>query len=269
LNTLKEFDYRHAEKFLELFNQGREFTEELLRDNQRLRQQLALAEQSSGSQEVEALRQRVEQLASENKQFAEKYRRIQEQHEDYASRFREIEEQNNNLANLYVASYQLHSTLDFGQVVEIVKEILINLIGAEVFSILLLNEENGVFETIGAAGEQVLPGVERLRVEPGEGTLARVAGTGESVFSEDAIHRRPDLERPLVAVPLKIDDRTIGLLAVFGTLQQKEAFTAVDYELFALLAAHAAAAIFSSRLYSQSERKLSTIQNFLDMLTTS
>ena len=28
----------------------------------------------------------------------------------------EIEEENNNLANLYVASYQLHSTLDFDEV---------------------------------------------------------------------------------------------------------------------------------------------------------
>ena len=48
---------------------------------------------------------------------------------------------------------------------------------------------------------------------------------------------------------------------------QKEGFTAVDYELFTLLAGHAATAIFSSKLYSQSERKLSTIQGFLDLLT--
>ena len=47
------------------------------------------------------------------------------------------------------------------------------------------------------------------------------------------------------------------------------ALSAVDYELFSLLAAHAATAIFSSKLYSQSERKLNTIQSFLDLLTTS
>ena len=33
-------------------------------------------------------------------------------------------------------------------------------------------------------------------------------------------------------------------------------------------AGHAATALFSSKLYSQSERKLSTIQGFLDLLTT-
>jgi len=48
---------------------------------------------------------------------------------------------------------------------------------------------------------------------------------------------------------------------------QKSKFAEVDYELFTLLAGHAATAIFSSKLYSESERKLSTIQGFLDLLT--
>ena len=39
-------------------------------------------------------------------------------------------------------------------------------------------------------------------------------------------------------------------------------------EAFALLAAHAATAIFAAKLYAQSERKLNTIQSFLDLLTT-
>jgi hypothetical protein len=34
-----------------------------------------------------------------------------------------------------------------------------------------------------------------------------------------------------------------------------------------VLAGHAATAIFAARLYSQSERKLSTIQSFIDLLT--
>ena len=63
--------------------------------------------------------------------------------------------------------------------------------------------------------------------------------------------------------------KLIGLIVIYRLLQQKDAFSAVDYELFSLLAAHAATAIFSSKLYSQSERKLNTIQSFLDLLTTS
>ena len=76
------------------------------------------------------------------------------------------------------------------------------------------------------------------------------------------------MERPIAAVPLKIKEHVIGLIAIYKLLQQKISFTAVDYELFTLLAAHAATAIFSSKLHSQSERKLNTIQSFLDLLTT-
>jgi hypothetical protein len=42
----------------------------------------------------------------------------------------------------------------------------------------------------------------------------------------------------------------------------------VDYELFTLLAGHAATAIFSAKLYSESERKLSTIQSFIGLLSS-
>ncbi|MDW7983608.1 MAG: hypothetical protein RMK16_02830 [Acidobacteriota bacterium] len=49
---------------------------------------------------------------------------------------------------------------------------------------------------------------------------------------------------------------------------QKDSFSALDHELFSLLAGHAATAIFSARLYTQSERKLTTLQSFLELLTT-
>jgi hypothetical protein len=40
----------------------------------------------------------------------------------------------------------------------------------------------------------------------------------------------------------------------------------MDYELFTLLAGHAATAIFSSRMYSASARKLTTLQGFIDLM---
>src|SRR5439155_3297057 len=95
MNEESRFD-----KFLELFNKGKEFTEELLRENQRLRYRLATIE-------------------GEVKQLEERFHEIEAENKDFAARYVEIEEQNNNLANLYVASYQLHSTLDFREVVQI------------------------------------------------------------------------------------------------------------------------------------------------------
>jgi transcriptional regulator with GAF, ATPase, and Fis domain len=236
-------DNPQAEKFLELFNKSKEFTEELLHENERLRATLA------------ELQGTVQHLQRENR--------------DFSSRYAEVEEQNNSLANLYVATYQLHSTLDFREVLEIVKEIIINLIGAHSFAILLLDEKANELRTIAAEGKDEVSGMESLVVRVGEGLLGNVAQSGQSYYVIDDVDGAGSVERPIAAVPLKIKDNVIGLIAIYKLLQQKHSFSAVDYELFTLLAAHAATAIFSSKLYSQSERKLNTIQSFLDLLTTS
>ena len=219
-------------KFLDLFNKSKEFTEEVLRENERLRQRLGTLEEAN---------------------------------KDYAARYTEIEEQNNNLASLYVASYQLHSTLDFREVIHIVQEILLNLVGAKSFAILLLDENTNELRSVACDGEDLVPGIENISTHLGEGILGDVARSGESFYLHDG---KPSLDRPLAAVPLKIKDQVIGVIAIYKLLVQKHAFTAVDYELFALLAAHAATAIFSAKLFAQSERKLNTIQSFLDLLTT-
>jgi transcriptional regulator with GAF, ATPase, and Fis domain len=261
-----------AEKFLELFNKGKEFTEELLRENQRLRYRVATLETEHGdvnAEEVQRLRAEIQQLTDENRRMQERFREVEEENKDFANRYIEIEEQNNNLANLYVASYQLHSTLDFKEVIQIVQEIVINLIGAEAFCILLLDEKTNDLRAIACEGEDVVRGIENLSARLGEGILGGVAKTGESYYiNQDVEGGRITLEKPLAAVPLKIKEHVIGLIAIYKLLQQKDSFSAVDYELFSLLAAHAATAIFSSKLYSQSERKLNTIQSFLDLLTT-
>jgi GAF domain len=225
-------DELRAEKFLELFNKSRDFTEELLRENERLRSRLGA---------------------------------LQEENKDYATRYTEIEVQNANLAGLYVASYQLHSTLDFREVIQIVQDIIVSLIGAKAFAILLLDENTDELRTIACDGEDAMPGIERISTQLGTGVLGGVARSGDSFYLGDG---KVSLDRPLAAIPLKIKDRVIGLIAIHKLLDEKHVFTAVDYELFALLAAHAATAIFAAKLYAQSERKLNTIQSFLDLLTT-
>lgn len=260
-----------AEKFLEIFSKGKEFTEELLKENQRLRFRLAAIESSretAGLDEVETLKAQVQHLTEENRRIQLRFREVEEENKDFANRYVEIEEQNNNLANLYVASYQLHSTLDFREVIQIVQEIVINLVGAESFSILLLDEKTNELKTIAWEGDDVMPGVDKMSARLGEGILGKVAKSGESYYvNQDTDGGEVTLDKPLAAVPLKIKEHVIGIIAIHRLLQQKDAFSAVDYELFSLLAAHAATAIFSSKLYSQSERKLNTIQSFLDLLT--
>jgi len=257
-----------AEEFLQMFKKGEEFTKDILKENERLRYRIAQLEESmerSGDEaRTKLYEDRIALLEEELNSLKDKFRQVEEENKDFASKYLEVEEENNNLANLYVASYQLHSTLDFSEVLRIVLEIVINLIGAEKFAVLLIDEKTNELVPVGSEG---MPLTDATKVKIGEGTIGRVAKEGESYFAErltDYSQFNP-LE-PIVCIPLKIKEHVIGVIAIYKLLMQKSGFTNVDYELFNLLAGHAATAIFSSRLYTQSERKLTTIQSFLDLL---
>jgi transcriptional regulator with GAF, ATPase, and Fis domain len=97
--------------------------------------------------------------------------------------------------------------------------------------------------------------------------IGKAAVSGENYFAEQVARKVPSpFEQPIAVIPLKIKDSTIGVISINKLLTQKTQFTSMDYELFTLLAGHAATAIFSAKLYSTSARKLSTLQGFLDML---
>ncbi|MGD0883313.1 MAG: GAF domain-containing protein [Thermodesulfovibrionales bacterium] len=259
---------KRADEFLQMFRQGEEFTKELLKENEKLRFRIAQLEEtierSSADAKMKLYEERIGSLEEQLKSLMERYQQVEDENKDFASKYVEVEEQNNALANLYVASYQLHSTLDFNEVLRIVLEIVINLIGSEVFAILLIDEKTGEIVPVAAEGTQV-DSIPKFRV--GEGIIGTVAKDGESYFSPD-LNDSDSLAHwnPVVCIPLKIKEHVIGVIAIFSLLEQKGGFTNVDYELFHLLAGHAATAIFSAKLYSQSERKRTTIQSFLELL---
>jgi len=259
-----------ADEFLQIFKRGEEFTKDLIKENERLRYRIAQLEESvekAGNEERTRLYEdRIKMLEDEINSLLERYRKTEEENKDFASKYVEVEAENNMLANLYVASYQLHSTLDFNEVLRIVIEIIINLIGAEKFAIFLMDDKMN--ELLPAASEGLSLN-EIPKVKMGDAIIGKVAKEGESYFQEnistaDASEVNP--AKPIVCIPLKIKEHVIGVISIYSLLVQKTAFSNIDYELFNLLAGHAATAIFSSRLYTQSERKLTTIQSFLDLL---
>ena len=261
-----------AREFLEIFRKGEAFTQELLRENERLRYRVLELEQGvetavrapSGSG-VEQLQQRLAQFEQEHSHLQARFREVEEENKDFARRYVEIEDENNALANLYVASYQLHSTLDFSEVLKIVTEIVINLVGADRFAIYLLDDVGVGLQAVVAEG---LDDRRPHKIGIGDGVIGAAVRSGESYFLPEAESQAVAADDPLVCVPLKIHDRVLGALAVFSFLEHKKRkLTKVDYELFSMLAGHAATAIFSAKLYSQSERKLSTIQGFIDLLS--
>ena len=157
-------------------------------------------------------------------------------------------------------------TLDPAEVLRVIVEIVINLIGAETFCIYLCQGESEVLEPVVSEGAELdlFP-----QIQIGCGAVGEAVQTG-NVMCLDAT--RVDGQNvadpvPMVSIPLKVEDLPVGAIAIHKLLQQKSGFSALDHELFTLLAGHAATAIFASRLYAQSERKLSTIQGFIDLLT--
>jgi transcriptional regulator with GAF, ATPase, and Fis domain len=264
---------KRVEEFLQVFKKGAEFTHELLKENERLRYQVLQLEETlrnekdgegSAEPEMEKMRRRILELEQEKQEILDQIKQVEAENLDFANRYVEIEAENNSLANLYIASYQLHSTLDFREVLQIITEIVINLIGGEEFGILLLDEKTNKLQAVAGEGVEL---DELPSVGIGEGLIGQMAKTGENYFIEDMEGYARDFEHPLVCIPLKIKEHVIGVIVIYKLLVQKSRFAEVDYELFTLLAGHAATAIFSSKLYSESERKLSTIQGFIDLLT--
>ncbi len=262
---------KKVEDFLQIFKKGEEFTQELLRENEKLRYRVAQLEEltkftdKEGNFKVHSLEERIKLLEEENKTLLDRYRQVEEENKDFANRYVEVEAENNNLANLYVASYQLHSTLDFNECLKIILEIVMNLIGAEEFSIMMLDEKTNELAVVGQEG---MGPEARSSIRLGEGLIGASIKSGEAYYREGdpTDLKGVDYIHPLVCIPLKIKEHVIGIIAIYKLLVQKQAFSNMDYELFSMLAGHAATALFSSKLYSQSERKLTTIQSFLDLL---
>lgn len=234
------------------------FTEDLLKENEALKQQVAELMQR-GARDVnagegegaEALQQRILELEEMNRSFS--------------VRCQEIETQHNQLANLYVASYQLHATLSFHEVIDTLKEILINLVGAESFALFWVDERQG---TLKAEAQQAMDDLLESDLPYKGGVLAGAAKRGQSYYADPVPPRGTiDPARPIACIPLRIGDRVIGIVAIYRLLAQKDRFTPGDFELFTLLAGHAATALFASKLFEQSEQKLSNLQGFVNMLT--
>jgi regulator of replication initiation timing len=197
----------------------------LLRENEKLRAAAAIAEEQhhAAAAELDRLRARFDEITGENQHFAAQY-----QH---------IEEQSSNLANLYVASYQLHTSVDRNTVLNTIQEIVINLIGSE---------QLAIYERDGAAFKPVASfGLDEERLAPVTGEYA-VEKLGEGHIFGDA-----DDRQPLTAcVPLQINDRVEGAILVFRLLEHKPELQPVDHELFELLAVHASTALYCATLHA-------------------
>ncbi len=230
------------EDFLVLFRRGLKFTEELLAENEKLRFRVAALESTGGDADVHTLRQKVRELEEEKKRLLSSYQEVETLNRDYQARYAEIEEEHNNLANLYIASYQLHSTMTFREVVQVINEIVINLVGVSRFTMYLVDAPAQTMNAISAEGH------EASEVKPiplGEGIVGKATRDRQRFVADNPAHS------PLAVIPLATVENVVGAIVIEKLLVQKEGFTAVDNELFNLLSVHAATALLSGLLRDQ------------------
>lgn len=220
------------------------YASELLHENERLRLSLLAAQQETArlAEEVQAARLEAQQLRQREERLREALGRVEEENRGFATRFVEVERENSNLANLYVASYRLHGSTDRAEVLEVIQEIVVNLIGCEELAVYELAPDQAALKLVSSNG---IDAARHARVALGQGAVGRAADCGQTWVREGA----PVAEdEPMACIPLKLSGRVSGAIVLFRLLPHKLALEAVDHELFDLLATHAATALYCSGL---------------------
>lgn len=233
------------------------YVQDLLQENAQLRRHVAclqsdkeslLKDKSDLEEQFATLRKALDRHQQEQENLRQKLKDIEAENQRFSDRYAEVEAQNNNLANLYVASYRLHGTLDRHEVLEAIKEIVINLIGSEELAIFEMSREGTVLELADSFG---LETGTYQSIPVGTGIIGRVAAIGETYVAgqSDDAPRVSQEEHLTACIPLRVDDRVRGAVAVFRLLPQKTSgLGALDHELFELLATQAATALYSTSL---------------------
>ncbi len=182
---------------------------------------------------------------------------------DKARLFRETEKRARQLATLNEISKELSSTLDLENLLGRIMRAAVDIIGTEAGSLFLIDEDTGelVFRVV-EGGAQDLVG---QRLPPGVGIVGQAAESGGPVIVNDVLQSKrwySDVDREtefqtqaLLAVPMRIQDRSIGVLEVINR-RDGSPFKEEDASLLATFAAQAAVAIENARLYEATDAEL-------------
>lgn len=180
---------------------------------------------------------------------------------ELASRLVDSEHQGGRLMNLYVATYQLHATLDPAEVQATIAEIAINLLGADQFVLLLRRDEGEGYEIALLEGmyDAVLPLYDGDNYKGGDPMV-------DTTLRDGVLRLGPTAESAaLAAVPLRVQNDIVGALVVLKLLDHKPILRAEDRDLLDLLSAHAASAMFAARLFATKDRKLRTLESLVKL----
>jgi len=234
----------------EVTERTRSYLLELQQENERLRGVLAVTEAECAriGGEVAELRHRLEsQPRSIVGIAAEHVTRLEDENRRHIERYVLLEQKNAHLASLYVASYRLHETLSRLEVLAIIQEIVVNLIGCEQHAIYELAGDGRSLRRLASMGVDPAS-CEVLAL--GDDAPSRAIACGEIWVAPGAPVAVPSHPRPLTAcVPLMLAGSATGAVVLYALLPQKPGVEDVDRELFELLSVHAGMALHATKLH--------------------
>jgi hypothetical protein len=180
--------------------------------------------------------------------------------EELGTQLVEAENLAGKLMSLYVATYQLHVSLDPVEVQNAIAEIARDLLGASSFVLLIKDDVEGGCEV--ALAQNVRSGSRFRGPHYGGGDPMVDATLADGVLRLG----NPGAAEVLAAVPLRVEDAIVGALVILEVLAHKSTPLSEDRDILDLLAAHAASALFAARVYSKTDRKLRTLQSLVDLI---
>jgi two-component system NtrC family sensor kinase len=174
--------------------------------------------------------------------------------DELEKKFDELEAKIEQLSLLIDLSAAIGGTLDPERIYEQVVDRLVHRMGYEGAHLVLVDRTRGVLHGYGRVaavqGTLRIPPTELQLVDPSTTVSARVVTTGRPILVEDieaseAPVHHPSLRalnvRSLVAVPLRVKERVVGVLHVVAS--EPGRFTPADQELVAAVANHVAVAL--------------------------
>lgn len=248
-----------AEEVAQHYNKGMHFVEELLRENERLRYKLIhisqeLVDISDGeSSPVMEVEEELSKLRAMREVIKNQFEEMKKENQEFRQRYTMLEKQNESFMNLFVSSCQIHASLDEEYILLTIQEIVLHMVGAEVFSLWMVDQESGSFEILASTDEcgQFQGQFPALDDE----ILKNLSAGKVSYFSYEGKDAKKTSD-PLACIPLLMDGRTIGAIVIYKLLVQKSCFTSLDHELLDLLATQAVSALVGAKCYARTDRDL-------------
>jgi len=195
---------------------------------------------AAGTSEVEALQGQLAEARAEAQQLRQR-----------------LQEETRVLNHLIQVGTLLNATLNLQELLRMLMSLGKEMFDAEACSILLVDEDTNelVFEV--ALGEKEQE-VSKHRIPPGQGIAGKVAQSGEALVINSVkdypefyaqIDRSVGFQtRNMLALPLKVKDRIIGVVEMINKREQRD-FEEKDVMLGMTLANQAAVAIDNGRMY--------------------